>query len=225
MSVIHEPTADVFSSSLPWRWQWRSARSSPFLSHTDDDDDLFPPRRARDNEDAREIFFIFTYQIVLLIDEHRQERRMTDVNHHRRRHFLLRLTLLNLEKNEKSRSTSDQWCFHHVRSETNARIQRSFRPDGSRSGWLDLIRRFEGSLFIVRQSTERKWFETNAWRNRWTGEFHQIIDDVRRSIEWWEGTRDERRPSIRLGTDAEDILMHAFKTFDHDGKGFLNRDK
>ena len=28
-----------------------------------------------------------------------------------------------------------------------------------------------------------------------------------------------------LGTDAEDILMNAFKTFDDDGKGFLNRDK
>ncbi|CAF2899438.1 unnamed protein product [Rotaria sp. Silwood2] len=26
------------------------------------------------------------------------------------------------------------------------------------------------------------------------------------------------------GTDAEDILMHAFKTFDEEGKGFLNRD-
>jgi Ca2+-binding EF-hand superfamily protein len=28
-----------------------------------------------------------------------------------------------------------------------------------------------------------------------------------------------------LGTDAEDILMHAFKTFDADAKGFLHRDK
>jgi Ca2+-binding EF-hand superfamily protein len=27
-----------------------------------------------------------------------------------------------------------------------------------------------------------------------------------------------------LGTDAEDILMNAFKTFDQDGKGHLNRD-
>ena len=29
----------------------------------------------------------------------------------------------------------------------------------------------------------------------------------------------------RLGTDAEDILMGAFKTFDADAKGSLNRDK
>jgi Ca2+-binding EF-hand superfamily protein len=28
-----------------------------------------------------------------------------------------------------------------------------------------------------------------------------------------------------LGTDAEDILMNAFKTFDQDAKGLLNRDK
>jgi Ca2+-binding EF-hand superfamily protein len=28
-----------------------------------------------------------------------------------------------------------------------------------------------------------------------------------------------------LGTDAEDILMNAFKIFDADTKGFLNRDK
>jgi Ca2+-binding EF-hand superfamily protein len=27
-----------------------------------------------------------------------------------------------------------------------------------------------------------------------------------------------------LGTDAEDILMKAFKTFDDDAKGFLNRE-
>lgn len=28
-----------------------------------------------------------------------------------------------------------------------------------------------------------------------------------------------------LGTDAEDVLMNAFKTFDAEGKGFLHRDK
>lgn len=28
-----------------------------------------------------------------------------------------------------------------------------------------------------------------------------------------------------IGTDAEDILMHAFKTFDSDAKGFLNRNR
>jgi Ca2+-binding EF-hand superfamily protein len=28
-----------------------------------------------------------------------------------------------------------------------------------------------------------------------------------------------------LGTDAEDILMNAFKTFDGDSKGFIHRDK
>ena len=30
---------------------------------------------------------------------------------------------------------------------------------------------------------------------------------------------------IILGTDAEDILMNAFKAFDENAYGFLNRDK
>ena len=30
---------------------------------------------------------------------------------------------------------------------------------------------------------------------------------------------------VFLGTDAEDILMSAFKTFDGDAKGSLNRDQ
>jgi hypothetical protein len=28
-----------------------------------------------------------------------------------------------------------------------------------------------------------------------------------------------------LGTDAESVLMNAFKTFDEEAKGFLNREK
>ena len=134
MSFIREPTADVFFSSLPWRWQWRSFGSSPFLSHTDD---LFPlqsrRRRRRRRRNILHRHISDSPPDRRTSQQQQRRRQMTDVNHRFSLLLLHHLTMLNLEKSQKSRSTSDQWCFHHVRSKANARIQRSFWSHGSRS--------------------------------------------------------------------------------------------